>query len=216
MIKALAIDFDDTLVTDDLLSVICGIVGKEKESRQLALDYFEGRRFGTDALIERINFLHGVSFEQITKKLNEKDYLMSGAEALFNFLRENKIITILNSGQLVPILEVYKQKLGINYIIGSEPKMRENVIDSISAEDFSGPDFKLDGVKKILAGLNISPSELVAVGDSPADKTIFQFASRSIAFNPRNGIEEYADAIIYNDLAQAIPIIKVWQNLPSA
>ena len=81
-------------------------------------------------------------------------------------------------------------------------------ISLISKDDFSGSDFKLRGCKKILDKLSISPNEVIAIGDSPADKTMFQFAFKSIAINPKEGIEKYASFVIKNDLSNAITIIK--------
>jgi len=207
-IKAILIDFDGTVVTKDILDVICGIVGKEKESRIINEEYHAGKREGLGALIERINFLSGVSTSQINSKLSENDYLMGGALEFFKFLNKNKIISILTSGNLVPILEYYQKKLGISYVVGTKPKMEGNKIESISKEDFSGSNFKLEDSKAILDKLGIKQENVVAIGDSPADKIIFEFAKKSIAINPKEEIEKYADFQIKDDLSKAIDVLK--------
>ncbi|OGJ19856.1 hypothetical protein A3K73_02575 [Candidatus Pacearchaeota archaeon RBG_13_36_9] len=194
-IKAVLCDFDGTLVNKDILDVICGIVNKEQESKKLNEDYHEGKIDGLTALITRINFLHGVSISQISKKLKENDYLISGAEELFKFLKKNKIVTILNSGNILPVLQHYSEKLKITYIVGTKPIMKGNVIDSISEKNFSGANFKLEDSKLILKKLKIKPSEVIALGDSPADKSIFEYSAKSIAINPKGGIEKSADYI---------------------
>jgi phosphoserine phosphatase len=191
------------------LDVVCGLAGKEKNSARINKEFHQGLRTGVDALIERINFLKGVSLNQIRNKLIEDDFLMPGTKKLFNFLTKNNIISILHSGNIIPILRYYQKKLGINYLVGTKPKMIGNKIDSIVKEDFSaGNDFKLIGVKKALARLSILPEETIAIGDSPADKIIFDYAAKSIAINPKGNIEKFADYVIRGDLAKAIPIIK--------
>ena len=62
--------------------------------------------------------------------------------------------------------------------------------------------------KKILEALGIDPSETIAVGDSPSDKSRFAFAATSIAVNPKGGIEEFADHVVTDDLRKVIPIVE--------
>tara|TARA_Y100000310_G_C20665597_1_gene807295 strand:- start:261 stop:899 length:639 start_codon:yes stop_codon:yes gene_type:complete len=206
-IKAILLDFDGTLVTKDLLDVICGINGKEKESKQLNQDFLNGKVPGLDAITQRINFLKGISLNKINKKLDEKSYLMRGAKELADFANKNKIKTILHSGNIVPILDYYKEKLGLTYTLGNTPRMKGNIIQGIKKEDFPGREFKLIRIKEISKKLKIKPHETIAIGDSPADKPIFDFAGKSIAINPKEGIEKHADYTI-KSLKEAIPIIE--------
>jgi phosphoserine phosphatase len=208
MIKAALLDFDGTLVSRDILDVICGIIGKEKESEKINREFHQGIRLGLSGLITRINFLSGVSQNQIDAKLQEEAYLMPGVKKLMAYFNSHKIVTILNSGNIKPVLLAYQKILGITYIVGSEPIMNGNKIQSISEEQFSSPNFKLEGVQQILASINILPAETVAIGDSPADRPIFEFAGTSIAINPRGGIEASADYVIKGDLNKAIKIIE--------
>lgn len=207
MIKAVLLDFDGTLVYRDILDVICGIVGKEAESEQLNREFHEGKRPGLNALVARINFLKGVSQRQIDAKLQEEAFLISGAKELMSYLNERGIVTILNSGNIKPVLLAYQKILGITYIVGSEPLMNGDIIEGISEAQFSSPNFKLEGTKEILSNIGVLPSETLALGDSPADQAVFEFASASIAINPKGGIEKLADYTIEGDLREAIAII---------
>jgi phosphoserine phosphatase len=207
-IKAVLIDFDGTIVTEDILDVICGIVDKKEESIKLKEEFFAGKTKGLSSLIKRINFLSGVTTQQIYQKLSKKNYLMKGTKEFFKFLNTKGIISILNSGNLIPILQYYQKKLGISYLVGTKPKMNGNKILSISKEDFSGTNFKLIDSKAILDSLGINQKNTISIGDSPVDKPLFEFAAKAIAINPKNGIEKFADFRIENDLSQAIKIIK--------
>lgn len=44
MIKAVLIDFDGTIVSKDILDVVCEIVGKEEESNKLNKEFHAGVR----------------------------------------------------------------------------------------------------------------------------------------------------------------------------
>lgn len=208
MLKAVLLDFDGTLVIKDILDVVCGIVGKEEESDQINKDFHAGKLSGLTPLITRINFLRGVTLQQINSKLDENSYLMPGAHELFQYLKENSIISIIHSGNITPILSYYQKLLGADYIVGTNPQMNGDEILGISESDFPGREFKVIGVKEILEALSIQPEETLAIGDSPADKAMFEFAGASIAINPKNGIEAYASYIIKDSLENAMPILE--------
>jgi HAD superfamily phosphoserine phosphatase-like hydrolase len=207
MLKAVLLDFDGTLVNKDILDVVCGIVGKEQESEQLNQDFHSGKLPGLTALITRINFLKGVTLTQISNKLDENAYLMPGAHELFSYFKQHSIISIIHSGNLIPILEYYKTLLNADYIVGTHPKMNGDFILGISEEDFPGKDFKVKGVINILEELSINGKEAFAIGDSPADKAIFELAEKSIAIDPKGDIDKYADYVIKGSLQYAIPVI---------
>lgn len=208
MIRAVILDFDGTLVTRDLLDVVCGIVGKEDESRKLNEEFHRGKRDGLTSLIERINFLKGVSLVQIEQKLSENSYLMKGAGSLLEYLRAHKIISVLSSGNILPILGYYHKMFEFTHIVGTVPKMNGDIIEGISQEDFHDKNFKIEGVKRILEQESIPPELTLAIGDSPADKSFFDYAHISIAINPKEGVGEYATHVIWDDLSLAIPIIE--------
>ena len=211
-IRALILDFDGTIVTEDISDLLCNLVGKKKESAKLNQLFFEGRLKGLEGLIQRINFLQGLSLDQIREVVSKQDYLRPGAQELFQFLKTNQIISIIASGSILPLLEIYQEKLGVDYLVGSKPRMNDNKIVSICEQDYSGLDFKVRDSKRILDALNIPYSSVVAIGDSPADKGIFELAAKSIAINPQAGIEKYADYVIQDDLSKAIPILESWMK----
>jgi len=85
--------------------------------------------------------------------------------------------------------------------------MINDSIVGISVNDFQGKEFKLIGVRKILSDIRIQPEETIAIGDSPADIQLFEFAGKSIAINPKGGIEKKVDFVIRN-LSEVVEIIQ--------
>ncbi len=207
-IRAALIDFDETVIVGDCLSMACEFAGKKEESIRLNEAFMKNPVLGIGPLIERINFLRGQDTDEIIDFLDSKDLLMPGATDFFEFLKENRIISILTSGNIISILEHFQKKLGIDYIVGSRPKIDGKIIAGIEKNDYSGDDFKLTDCLGILESLDITASQVIAIGDSPADAGIFKYAAKCIAINPRGGIEKHADFIISDDLSMAIPIIK--------
>lgn len=154
-IKVCLLDFDGTLVTADTLSLLCGLVGKQKESEQINDAFNRGELKPLASLVERINLISGITKSQIIDLLNKNNYLMPGAQTFVKFLRDNNIITILASGNILTVLEYYKKLLSVDYVVGSNPNFKNEAIAGINESSFSSSDFKIDGIKKILQPLNL-------------------------------------------------------------
>ncbi|HUD11527.1 MAG TPA: HAD family phosphatase [Candidatus Saccharimonadia bacterium] len=210
MIRAALVDFDGTLTSPDVLAEIARLVGKKHESQKLDEDFHKGLFEGLDGIVSRVNLLKGLSLTSVKAILAEDPALMPGARELTEFLRARGIVTILASGNIVPVLEFYVSEIGLpaDYIVASPVRIKDDVIEGIEASDYTSMDFKLAGVKKILSGLGIGRPEALAIGDSPADRSLFDFASYAIAINPKEGVGELADVIINDDLSRAIQIVE--------
>ncbi|MDR0221882.1 MAG: HAD family phosphatase [Lachnospiraceae bacterium] len=200
-------DFDGTLVNKDILDVLCGINGKEEESKRLNEEFVAGKRDGLPTLKQRIDFLAGVTYQQLVKKLDENNYLVEGAEELFKKLKARGVITVLHSGNLVPVLKYYQSKLEIDYIVGNMPRMEGDVITGIELADFAGRDFKVMGCREIINKYAVDKANIIAIGDSPADLPVFAIAGLKIVINAKNGIDKEADIVLESSLAELIPML---------
>jgi HAD superfamily phosphoserine phosphatase-like hydrolase len=206
-IKAALIDFDGTIVTKDLLDVFCDLAGKQQLCTEINQAFHKGKIDSIEFLIKKINLLQGLSLEDIYKKLRENSYLREGSEELLRFFQEREIKTILNSGQMIPVLQFYQRMLDIDYVIGTQPEIRDGIIYGVSPEHPIEKGFKFKGYKSILDKLGISFEQVVALGDSPTDKKAFEYSALSIAIDPKGGVEKYADYVIRGDLRESMHII---------
>ena len=207
--KLFIFDFDGTLVTEDILDIICEIVGKKEESKTINQRYIKGELTTLkDTICARINFLKGVSSIEIEEKLDKENYLRPGTKELFKYLKENNFITVLCSGNIMPVLEYYRDILGIDYVFGTSPIMNGNKIDYIDETCFKNKEFKYESCKEIIKKLNIKKENIYAIGDSISDIKILSLAEHKFAVDPKSGIEKYADVIIKENLEEIINYLK--------
>ena len=202
--KIFLFDFDGTIVTEDILDVVCDIVGKKEESRLINEKTYTGELTGIQPLCDRINLLHGVSYEQIKEKLNEESYLRKGTVELFEYLRANDFITVLSSGNIMPVLRYYKELLGIDYIFGSNPKMCGDIIKNIEISDSSGKDYKYNSCLDVINKLNVEKSKVYGIGDSIHDVKMLSLAGHKFGINPKGDFKEYVDIVIEDDISDVI------------
>ena len=202
--KIFLFDFDGTIVTEDILDVVCDIVGKKEESIIINEKTHTGELTGLQPLCDRINFLHGISYEQIKEKLDKENYLRKGTVELFEYLKANDFITVLSSGNIMPVLRYYKELLGIDYIFGSNPKMSGDVIENIEFSDFSGKDFKYNSCLDVINRLNIQKNKVYGIGDSIHDIKMLSLAGHKFGIDSKGDFKEYVDIVIEDDIREVI------------
>ena len=207
--KLFIFDFDGTLVTEDILDIICEIVGKKEESKTINERYIKGELTTLkETICARINFLKGVSYKEIKEKLDKENYLRKGTKELFEYLRNNNFITVLCSGNIIPVLNYYKDILGIDYVFGTSPIMKNNKIDYIDETCFKNKNFKYEFCKNIIENLNIKKENIYAIGDSISDIKMLELAKHKFVFDPKGGIENCSDIIIKESLEEIINYLK--------
>jgi len=59
-----------------------------------------------------------------------------------------------------------------------------------------------------LENLNITKENIIALGDSPSDKKMFDLSAFSIAVNPKGNIAKYANVVVKDDLSKAVKILE--------
>jgi phosphoserine phosphatase len=210
-IRAALLDLDGTLVADDMLDVVTAALGRDvsQVARRTA-----GPPDGIE-LVARVNLLRGATVQQIWSCLASDARLRPGALELVEFLREQHIVSILVSGNVLPVLDFYRELLGIDHVIGTRPAMDGSTILGIPASDAPDAHFKLERAQRLLRKLGIAREEVVAIGDSPTDAELFQFSALSIAVAPKGGVERISTSVVREDLREALPYLRSWLEAAS-
>ena len=197
-------DTEGVLIDGEFLPELAKIVGKEEEVWEITKKGINGEIEWEKGLIDRINELKGVSYEDCMKVANNMQ-IMNGAKETFNELRQLGFKTITVSGGPDILIDRIKEELQIDYAFSNkfiEKKKLRGVEINVGSD-------KTIPIRNTLDMMNKQKDEIVITVDGANDIKLFDLAGLRISFNGTEIIKEKSDfAVEKKDLREIMPIIK--------
>lgn len=207
MIKLIAFDFDNVLVDGESLDEVAKLVDSEDEITELTRKAMEGDISFETSLRERMNFLKGVSLEDI-EKVTKKMPLMEGAEETILELKKRgyKVATITGNFE---IITNRLKDLDIDYIFCNQLHDEDGKLTG----EISGPliveGSKGEVLQELMDQEGLTAAECAAVGDGANDIPLLEKVGLSIAFNAKPALKEVADVVVEGkDLREILPLFE--------
>jgi len=207
LIKLIAFDFDNVLVDGESLDEVAKLVDSEDEITELTRKAMEGDISFETSLRERMNFLKGVSLEDI-EKVTKKMPLMEGAEETILELKKRgyKVATITGNFE---IITNRLKDLDIDYIFCNQLHDEDGKLTG----EISGPliveGSKGEVLQELMDQEGLKAAECAAVGDGANDIPMLEKAGLSIAFNAKPALKEVADIVVEGkDLREILPLFE--------
>ena len=203
-------DTEGVLIDGEFLPELAKVVGKEEEIWEITKKGISGEIEWEKGLIERINELKGVSYDDC-KRVSDDMPIMQGAKETFDELRKLGFKTLTVSGGPDILIDRIKEELQIDYafsnkLIFNEEKLQG--VDIIVGSDKTIP------IKDTIKMMKKQKEDIVITVDGANDIKLFDVAGLRISFNGTELINEKSDSIVNKkDLREIIPIIKEKFNL---
>ena len=203
-------DTEGVLIDGEFLPELAKVVGKEEEIWEITKKGISGEIEWEKGLIERINELKGVSYDDC-KRVSDDMPIMEGAKETFDELRRLGFKTLTVSGGPDILIDRIKEELQIDYafsnkLIFGDEKLQG--VDVIVGSDKTIP------IKDTIKMMKKQKEDIVITVDGANDIKLFDVAGLRISFNGTELINEKSDSIVNKkDLREIIPIIKDKFNL---
>ena len=203
-------DTEGVLIDGEFLPELAKVVGKEEEIWEITKKGISGEIEWEKGLIERINELKGVSYDDC-KRVSDDMPIMEGAKETFDELRRLGFKTLTVSGGPDILIDRIKEELQIDYafsnkLIFGDKKLQG--VDVIVGSDKTIP------IKDTIKMMKKQKEDIVITVDGANDIKLFDVAGLRISFNGTELINEKSDSIVNKkDLREIIPIIKEKFNL---
>ena len=203
-------DTEGVLIDGEFLPELAKVIGKEEEIWEITKKGISGEIEWEKGLIERINELKGVSYDDC-KRVSDDMPIMEGAKETFDELRKLGFKTLTVSGGPDILIDRIKEELQIDYafsnkLIFGDEKLQG--VDVIVGSDKTIP------IKDTIKMMKKQKEDIVITVDGANDIKLFDVAGLRISFNGTELINEKSDSIVNKkDLREIIPIIKEKFNL---
>ncbi len=136
---------------------------------------------------------------------------IDGVQELFQEIKRQDLIVAIISSGAIDLARRAQHDLGIDFIYANELVIRDNIITGEFVWPLAaGNEKKVQILKHLCQVLEITPEEVMYVGDDDSDLHAFEFVGTSIAFNTKSEeLKQAATHVVEEaDLQKIIPFLK--------
>ncbi|MEM6848525.1 MAG: phosphoserine phosphatase SerB, partial [Pseudomonadota bacterium] len=200
--KLLISDMDSTLIEQECIDELGAMVGKKAEIAAITERAMAGELDFAEALRARVALLRGVPTSAVAELLADVIVDTPGAREVIAACRAAGIRTVLVSGGFTAFAEPIRQRLGMDAAHSNILLTDGDVFSGAVADPILGADAKRERMNAECAALQITASEVVAVGDGANDLAMIDGAGLGIGYRPKPKLAEAANAVLrYTDFS---------------
>ncbi|MBH68705.1 MAG: phosphoserine phosphatase SerB [Rhodospirillaceae bacterium] len=190
--QLLIADMDSTILQNETLDDIGTFFGINEEMAGITDQAMRGEIDFELALRQRVRLLTGKPLDLITQILVDKIQITAGAETLIKTMGAHGAKTGLVSGGLISVTEMVKMKLGFDFNYGNTLTTSNNIITGGLDEPIIDSEAKSDLLQKESEKLNLTASDVLAVGDGANDIPMIKSAGMGVAFRAKPTVKAIA------------------------
>ena len=190
--KLLAMDMDSTLICIECIDEIADFAGRKAEVAAVTASAMRGEIDWPESLRRRVKALDGLEEATLKRVYDERLRFNKGAQQLLAAARRNGVKTLLVSGGFTYFTDRVREEIGFDYAYS-------NTLDAANGKltgTVSGPLVDAAGkaahVARLKREMNLSPAQVLAIGDGANDLPMMAEAGTSIAYHAKPVVKERA------------------------
>ena len=197
--KLLLADMDGTIIKEETLDEIAGLLGVKNEVKKITSMAMNGDIQFEEALFQRVKLLKNLPLKVIMNIRNSLSFSDGGIE-LISSMKSFGAKTVLISGGFSPIVNFVAEKLKFDFCHGNHFILRKNkngdeVLNGKIKLPVLDSNSKIELLKKYQKDLALSSYDIIAIGDGANDVKMIKAAGIGISFNGKNILQKNADVI---------------------
>lgn len=195
-IKLVISDMDSTLISIECVDEIADYVNVKPEVSAITEAAMRGELNFEESLIKRVALLKGLDTSALQYVYSDRLTLNPGAEKWVSGLHDKQIKFALVSGGFTFFTDRLKKQLRLDYtranVLGEQNgELTGEVVGSII-----GAQAKADFLHELCAELNITPNQVIAVGDGANDLLMMKEAVLSVAYHAKPAVQQQASTAL--------------------
>jgi phosphoserine phosphatase len=193
--RLIVFDMDMTIVDFEIINRLASFGGVDEQVKAITEMAMNGEMDFKESLRQRVRLLKGMplaTLQEIAADLR----LTPGSEELLHHLKHVGYKIALISGGFTYFTDVLKERLGFDYTFANELEITKGVLTGEIKGDIIDAEAKGRIIFSLAELENISPDNIVAVGDGANDCLMIKNAGLGVAFNAKEVLKKVSDGTL--------------------
>lgn len=191
-IKLFISDMDSTLIAIECVDEIADMMNLKPQVSEITEAAMRGELDFEASLRKRVALLKGLDESALEKVYQERLKLNPGAEIWIKGLKEKGIAFSLVSGGFTFFTHRLKDQLQLDFARANVLEIENGQLTGDLQGDIIGAQAKADFLHELCETLNITPNQVVAIGDGANDLLMMKEAALSIAYHAKPAVQAQA------------------------
>lgn len=192
-VRLLITDMDSTLINIECVDEIADFVGCKPQVAAITEAAMRGELDFAASLRKRVALLKGLEVTALQQVYDERLHLNPGAEQLLDGLRQRQIRVALVSGGFTFFTERLKRRLGLDYTLANVLAEEGGRLQGQVEGEIVGAEAKAAYLQQLCAELQITPRQVIAMGDGANDLQMLGIAGLGVAYHAKPAVRAQAD-----------------------
>jgi len=193
--RLVVFDMDSTIVDGEIIDMLARAAGVEREVAGITRQAMEGAMEFEEALRRRVRLLRGLP-ASVLDGIAANLRLTPGSEELLMRLKSMGYKTALISGGFTFFTDVLKRELHFDYAFGNELEIEGGILTGNVKGRIIDARAKGEIIFELARNENISPENVVAVGDGANDRLMLANAGLGVAFDAKELLRRVSDGTL--------------------
>ena len=187
-------DMDSTVVGQECLDELADYAGLKNEVARITERAMQGELDFSGALRERVRMLAGLDRQALSRCLDERVEVTSGAETLVQTMRAGGASCLLVSGGFLSFAEPVAQAVGFDRVKANRFVFAGGKLSGEVGDPIVDAMAKRDALVEARDELGLEVADVLAVGDGANDRLMVEEAGLGVAFRAKPALADVADA----------------------
>jgi phosphoserine phosphatase len=212
--KLLIADMDSTMIHQECIDELGVMAGVGERIKDITARAMHGELDFEGALKERVGLLKGLDENVIAQVLRTRITFMEGGKTLIKVMKTHGAYAALVSGGFTAFTGHVAGILGFNEDRANTLLFKDGKLTGEVALPILGKEAKVDSLLRICKARNITPDDVLAVGDGANDIPMLLEASMGVALHAKPKVQEQARFTInHGDLTALLYLQGYVKNL---
>jgi phosphoserine phosphatase len=192
--RLLVADMDSTIIGQECIDELADYAGLKDEVARITDQAMRGELDFSGALKERVRLLAGLDERALSRCLDERVEITSGAETLVQTMRAGGASCLLVSGGFLSFAEPIASAVGFDRVRANRLVFVGGKLSGEVGDPIVDATAKREALVEVRDQLGLKQKDVIAVGDGANDKMMIEEAGLGIAYRAKPTLAEIADA----------------------